>query len=157
MKNVIVLIAAFLSGCALLAAQRQQEALRLFGNCMGAVYCNYDHVRQVVAESGYPHMDLIDLAFAHRKALALRLAKNELTHEEANVQLAELRARIASEEQRRNAAVYQAQLQAQQNFQNSLNMLNYNLQQQQNRDALMMQQQSPVLCQNLGPGLAQCY
>jgi hypothetical protein len=173
MKSVVVLIAALLSGCASLAAQRyyaafqQAEAIaeecankRRTGQLKGyaaAFRCSNDRMRQVVAASGYPHMDLYDLFLANRMSLGEKIDNGELTPADAELKEAELRSRIASEEQRRNMAAYQAQLQAQQNFQNSLNMLNYNLQQQQNRDALMMQQQAPVMCQTLGPGSVQCY
>jgi hypothetical protein len=170
MKSVVVLMAALLSGCASLAAQRHyaafQEASAIAEECrnkrvagqiknqVGSIECSNDRMRQVIAASGYPHMDLVDLFLANRLVLARKIDNGELTPEDAELQEAELKTRIASEEQRRNVVAYQAQLQAHQNFQNSLNMLNYNLQQQQNRDMLM--HQPPVTCQNFGT-IVQCY
>jgi hypothetical protein len=71
-----------------------------------------------------------------------------------------MQSRVATEEQRRITAAQQTQLQAQQmqqqNFQHSLNMLNYNLQ-QQNRTALRASQPiAPVTCQQFG-GIVRCY
>jgi hypothetical protein len=111
----MTLLALEVAGCASVALQRQQEAWqqahqisqecsqrRLSGGLSGHVasaLCSTDRARQVIAASGYPHMDLVDLFFAYRMALAQRTDNGSLSHEEANLRLAELRTRLTSEEQ----------------------------------------------------------
>ena len=115
-----------------------------------------ERIRQILFSAGYPHLDLFDVRVANDLVLARKVDTGELTLDEARLQSAEMRSRVATEEQRRITATHQTQLQAQQNFQNSLNMLNYNLQQQQNRAILMAPQPiAPVICQQFG-GIAQC-
>lgn len=119
-----------LSGCGLSAAQRVQQAFRqansirvecrqrhLAGELKSyveRVRCGNDRVGQAIAESGYPYMDLVNLEIAYRMAVAHRLDKGELSEAEANLQLAELQTRLGSEQQRRDMAAYQTQLQAKQ-------------------------------------------
>jgi hypothetical protein len=83
---------------------------------VASALCSNDRARQVIAASGYPHMDLADLLFAYRMALARRTDEGQLSEQEANLQLAELRTRLASEEQRRNIMTQQVELQAQQAY-----------------------------------------
>lgn len=66
-----------------------------------------------------------------------------------------MQSRVVSEEQRRITAYRQTQPQAQQSFQNSLNMLNENLQRQQDRAALMAPQPiTPVTWRQMGTSCA---
>ena len=89
-------------------------------------------------------MDLIDFQFAYDMAVVERVDKGELSEAEGTLLSAELRTRITSEEKRRNMLAQQAQAQRDQAWQNSIRMLNDNLQRQQDRDALMFQQQQPL-------------
>jgi hypothetical protein len=117
-----------LTGCAASrAAQRQRElvvAMRsIDADCqqrrasgeittsVGFVQCGQDRIRQAMVESGYPYMDLVDLIGAYRMALAVRVDKGEMSKEEGNLQLAELRTRIATEEHQRTTLSAQAQAQ----------------------------------------------
>jgi hypothetical protein len=66
-------------------------------------------MRQVMAESNFPHMDLMELFFAYRMALAIRVDAGQISEEDVDVQMAELGARINSEIRRREAMAVQAQ------------------------------------------------
>jgi hypothetical protein len=124
---ILGLIVLTLSGCAPFAAQRQREAIqeatriaeacqqkRLSGelpNRVASAQCSNDRMHQVVAASGYPHMDLFDLFLAYRLALARRLDEETMTEEEARLKASELLTRIRTEEQQRNLMAQQAESQ----------------------------------------------
>lgn len=113
-----------LAGCVAGALQRQREAKlyadriamecrakRLRGELSGHVasaLCSNERIRQVWVESGYSHMDLVDLHLAFRMALAKRIDEGTLLEEDAQLQLTELTARINTEVQRRNVLSQQA-------------------------------------------------
>ena len=83
MKTVLMLVATLgLPACGMIAAQKQQAAFRdasaIAEECrnkrvagqikdqVGAIHCSNDRMCQVIAASGYPHMDLVDLFLANR-------------------------------------------------------------------------------------------
>jgi len=119
-----VLIALVLAGCAT-AARRQQEAFeeaaRIASDCrakrvsgelkghVASAQCSNDRIRQVIAASGFPHMDLIDLDLAYRMAVARRIDEGTLSEDDAKLLYAEVRAALSSEVQRRNALAAQTQ------------------------------------------------
>jgi hypothetical protein len=121
-----------LSGCTSIALQRQQAAWQqaqqiameckekhLAGEFTGhvaSVHCSTDRARQVMAASGYPHMDLVDLFLAYRMALAQRVDDGKLSGAEASLQVAELLTRLGREEQRRNLVAQEAYSQQLQNY-----------------------------------------
>jgi hypothetical protein len=129
LAGILILAVA---GCAASALQRQheawQQALQIILECrekrlagelsshLASSQCSNSRARQVIAASGYPHMDLVDLFLAYRTALAQRVDTGLLSEAEANLQYAELRTRIVSEEQRRNIAAQQAYSQQLQNY-----------------------------------------
>ncbi len=173
-RSCTLLVTIFvLSGCGLIASQRQQEAFRqanvireecrqrrLAGELKSYVEsarCSQERMRQIIAESGHPYMDLVDLDLAYNMALAQRVDKGELSETDAKLQAAELRTRISSEEQRRAMLTYQSQLQAQQAWQNAIRMLNDNLQRQQDRDTLTAPRtMAPITCYQFGNTI-QCH
>lgn len=176
-----LLVTAFaLSGCGLIAAQRQfvdQEALRqanmIVAECRQrrlagelksnaeSVRCSNDRVRQVIAESGYPYMDLVDLQLAYRLAVAQREDEGKITHEEVGLLIAELNVQLENEARRRAMVAYQVdqhQQQAQQAaWQNAISMMNDNLQREADRNALTAPTtMPPITCQQFG-NMIQCH
>lgn len=121
---IIGLMVLSLSGCASAALQRQEEAFReaeeiareckqrrLAGELPGylaSAQCSSERMRQVVAQSGYPHMDLFDLLLAYGLAAARRVDAGMMSEEEFRLQLTELTVRLNSEAQRRNLMAQQA-------------------------------------------------
>ncbi len=133
MKSRLMLLVVTLSmvGC-VSAAQRYREAglysakineecraRRLAGELPGyeaSAQCSNERIRRVWAESGYPYMDLVDLALAYKVALARRMDDGLLSEDDAKLLLAELGTRINSEEQQRAALSAQARSQALQSY-----------------------------------------
>ena len=70
--------------------------------------CAEGRVRQVLAESGWPHMDLVNLWLAYDLALSGRIDDGKISKEDGEVQFAELMTRITNEIQRRDLAQMQA-------------------------------------------------
>ena len=122
--GVSVLLLGGLAGCAGMAAQRQQDAWqqarqimqdcqvkRIAGelpNRVASVQCSNGPAGQVIAASGYPHMDLVQVFFAYRLAAAQRMDEGTITEADANLQFAELYTRLRNEEQRRGLLAQQA-------------------------------------------------
>jgi hypothetical protein len=77
--------------------------------------CGNERIRQVLFSAGYPYLDLFDLRTANDVVLARKVDTGELTLDEARLQSAEMRSRVATEEQRRITATHQTQLQTQRN------------------------------------------
>lgn len=118
---VVSLLVFSIAGCVSMALQRQREAWQQAGrilfeceekrsagelsNYLESVLCSNDRARQVIAESGYPYMDLVNLLYAYRLAAARRIDAGSLARDEAELQWAELMTRVVNDEQRRN---YQA-------------------------------------------------
>lgn len=117
---IATLIAVAVTGCAgrinpaaLRVRQAMEEANRINLECRAlklqgklttwveAVHCGNEPMRRMIQDSGYPHMDLVNLLLANRVLLAERMDAGQLTEAEATVQLAELLTRIAKEEQAR--------------------------------------------------------
>jgi hypothetical protein len=163
----LLLITLTLSACASAAQQAPEEAFleatdmttecrekRLAGelrNYSESADCR-DRARQNIAASGYPHMDLIDLMFAHDKALAQRVDSGEISEIDAQLLSAELLTAIAGEEQRRTIADYQTHLQKRQDLTHFLNSWN---RQQQNKNQIQSPQRS-ITCTPSG-NMVQCY
>lgn len=131
MKKVLVLalLALFAAGCGFgmsparrallqkqqLVLQRQrkvEQALiecrekRLAGELPGyvaSVRCSNARIRQAWAESGYPHMDLLDLQLAYRLAVAHRVDAGRLSEQDGQRQVSELTERINAEARERTA------------------------------------------------------
>ena len=119
-----VCLVLVVAGCASIAHQRQQEVIqqadqiahacrakRLSGELSGHVasaQCSTGPARQVIAASGYPYINLMEVFLAYRMAAAQRVDAGALTESEANLLLTELRSRLVSEEQRRNLMSQQA-------------------------------------------------
>jgi 23S rRNA A2030 N6-methylase RlmJ len=128
--SVLLVLGVF--GCASTALQRQREVQqsitrimqecrtkRLAGelpNYVASARCSNDRIRQVRVESGDPYMDLTDLYLAHRMALARRIDNGELSEEDTQLQLAELRTRLNSEAQQRDAITSQTRSQQLQSY-----------------------------------------
>lgn len=94
---------------------KECEDKRVRGELSGHVEearCGNDRLRAIHLQSGFPHMDLVDLYLAYRTALAKRIDEKVLSEEEAKLQLAELKIRINGEIRRRNAAASQRLLDA---------------------------------------------
>jgi len=79
---------------------------RLAGELSGyvaSVRCSNERIRQAWAESGYPHMDLVDLQLAYRLAVAHRVDAGGLSEQDGQRQVSELTARINAEARERAA------------------------------------------------------
>ena len=63
--------------------------------------CAESRVRRVLAESGYPYMDLVNLWLAYNLALSRRIDGRKISEEVGERQFAELMTRITNEIQRR--------------------------------------------------------
>jgi hypothetical protein len=112
------------AGCASVALQRQQEAWQQasyiihacesrrkagqLSSYVASMQCSNDRAHQVIQESGYPYMDLVNLLAAFRLAVGRRIDEGTLAEDDAQVQWAELTSRVAAEEQHRNAKRQQA-------------------------------------------------
>lgn len=160
------------------AAVKECEQRQLTGELKGradALRCVQEKKRPFMVKRGKPHMDLVDLQFAYRLALARRMDEGTLTQEEADLMDAELTVLIKNEMERRNRLAHQERLenervrlqaqhlqqqqtqQAQQNWQYFIGMLNENWQRQQDRNALMgLRSRTPITCQQFG-NMVQCY
>ncbi len=66
--------------------------------------CAESRVRRVLAESGYPHMDLVNLWLAYDLALSRRIDDGKISEEVGEGQIAKLMTRITNEIQRRGLA-----------------------------------------------------
>ena len=122
---ISLLISLFLAGCVSIALKRQEAAMKegekikqeceqrrvqgLLKTYVESAQCSNDKMRRVIQESGFPHMDIIDLLLASRLALSQRVDGGQLTEAEANLLLAELGIRLNSEIRYRNLAAYQAE------------------------------------------------
>lgn len=136
------------SGCAL---HQQQEAIKHLKDCVLVAGCNQGEARQAVVDSGYRHMDLVDLTLAYRKALVERVDKGEVSMAEAELLWAELMTRVVSEEQTRNMRAAQVQLQAAQNFNQTMNQINNQAQTNRLIRALNAPRpMTPITCQPFG-------
>lgn len=65
-------------------------------------------MRQVVAGSGYAHMDLWNLFLAYRLAIARRIDEGSMSEEKAELKMAELTGRLSNEKRRRRYLEEQA-------------------------------------------------
>jgi hypothetical protein len=74
-----------------------------------SVECSSPSVKAAWRERRFPYMDLVDVYEAARLVGAENVDKGKLTEAEYTLQLAELRSRLATEEQRRNLAVANTQ------------------------------------------------
>lgn len=80
---------------------RTQKLQGKIATWVEAVQCANDPTRQIMMDSGYPHMDLINLMLATRAVLAERMDAGQLTLAEAEQQLAALHTLLVKEEQAR--------------------------------------------------------
>lgn len=80
---------------------RTQKLQGKIATWVEAVQCANDPTRQLMMDSGYPHMDLINLMLATRAVLAERMDAGQLTLAEAEQQLAVLHTLLVKEEQAR--------------------------------------------------------
>ena len=154
--------------------EEECQQKRLAGELKGhvaAIRCVQERKRDLMIKRGDPHMDLVDLQFAYRIALARRMDEGVLSREDAELLDAELAVRIKAEIERRNMLAHQAQLQAQQArnqqaqlqtrqaseaWRDFIRMLNDNLQRQQDRDALTAPRtMPPITCYQYG-NMIQC-
>lgn len=62
--------------------------------------CKMERMHEIMAASGYPHMELIDLLIAHWRNIYRNLADGKISPEEAAVQWAEIKLRLLREQQR---------------------------------------------------------
>lgn len=167
---------AFRDGEELIEKECRQKSLT--GELKGHVSvarCVQERKRDLMIKRGDPHMDLVDLQFAYRLALARRMDEGTLSEEDAKLLDAELAVRIKTEIERRNMLAYQAQLQAQQTrmrqeqleaeqaqrarqaWQDAIRMLNENLQRQRDRDTLLAPRPiPPITCYQYG-NMVQCH
>lgn len=83
--------------------EAQLEAKALAGR-LAAVRCANPPIRRLYADSSYPYMDLLDLMQASRAEIAERQDAGALTESQAARELAEVRARVVAEIQRRDGA-----------------------------------------------------
>lgn len=127
MQSVLATLLAatllFLYGCASRVKEQQQRALgeaqRIAQECdkksqtgeiksyVAKLECIMQ-TRQLIAESGFPHMDIVDLLFAHQMVLAKQLDEGKISIEEAKLSFAELTTRVTTEVGRRNIEASQA-------------------------------------------------
>ena len=63
---------------------------------------------QLLEQSGFPHMDIVQLIFAHQMVLVKRLDEGKISIEEAKLSIAELNTRITTEVQKRDMQASQA-------------------------------------------------
>ena len=123
----VLLGASLLVGCVDSQGERWKEAMkqanqiaeacvekRLKGELPGYVAghrCAESRVRRVLAESGWPHMDLVNLWLAYDLAMSRRIDDGKISEEDGEVQFAELMTRITNEIERRDLAKMQARAQ----------------------------------------------
>jgi hypothetical protein len=122
--------------------------------------CWREPVRQVYVNAGYPYMDLVDRQMAQIYALTEKWDRNEVTPAEARAQIADFNVQMTTEHHRREAQRQQLQQQRQQAnqaaWQNMENMLNYNYQQEMNRQQQMFNNNRQTNCWVYGNHI-QCY
>ena len=122
---LISLLAAilFFCGCGSRAKEQQQRAMgdaqRISQACdeksrTGEIQTRVARVEcarpvlQLLEQSGFPHMDIVQLMFAHQMVLAKQLDEGKISIEEAKLSFAELSTRITTEVQRRDIQASEA-------------------------------------------------
>jgi hypothetical protein len=109
----VALLCVLVSGCAAVRNHYIRQALRQvkqdcdsrgFTSRVELTRCKSEKLIAVYERYGYPYMDLIEVIAANEIALAQKLDDGTVTDDEANLQRAEVYARINSEIQRRDAA-----------------------------------------------------
>jgi hypothetical protein len=71
--------------------------------------CANDRILAAYRGANYPYMDLVGLMTAARLAGAEQIDRGQITEAEMELQLAELKTRVANEERRRNLEIAEAQ------------------------------------------------
>ncbi len=77
---------------------------RQFNTHRAAAQCINEAVQRVLISVDYPYMDLLQIVSAYRIACAQKMDARELTEDDCNKRMGNLRARITSEETRRRGA-----------------------------------------------------
>jgi hypothetical protein len=123
-----------------LSAIAKQEATAAVSECdnkrlsgelkthVAVVQCSNPRIIEAFRRIGFPYMDTVTLATAKRLELAERLDKNQITEGQAQLEMAELKTRIATIERERNReARHDAAIREERNTAASLQLLQMGL------------------------------
>jgi hypothetical protein len=94
---------------AIIAECNEKRIKKEINRFKAAVECSSPRVMAAWRERKYPHMDLIDVYEAARLVGAENVDNGKLSEAEYKLQLAELKSRLAAEDQRRGLAVASTQ------------------------------------------------
>jgi hypothetical protein len=97
MRLLVLLVATAVAACAPSWSQNYDRALTQLTQCRTAyeagriatrkeaVECSTPKIRQELAGSGYPHMDLVEVWIAYTTAIAERVDRKEMSDSDANL------------------------------------------------------------------------